>query len=710
MRSLSVTFSRLRLWLDRRPDADRSPSWADGTLALCLFVADLVELRFLHSLYWPEREIAAWPVLIAIAAFRAGLLVFRRRCPLLVTVMVSATLITIPTNDLGAIFRSYAPAFGPNLAGDPGYWPTAFGWTALLEVLVTIYAVTGIRGKRWGALAGLWHLVCMFPWLTPQVITYGPAPVVLGVLVLSLAVFVGDVRQRMMAAFSLIAERTARIEKGRRSQAKAAVRIERERISNDLQGLVVRNLREMVDLANSARRLLVGSSPPTDIGKAISEIERTGRSALTEARRALGLLRRDGESSPLKPATRGLSRKGVELGERDMFMPQTEGRKVTKQDVLVFVALVAYAVSELGISQPGVYPWEAIEELLHPVEALSVTLFSVPLLLRRFFPLAAALFVTVGFGLHAAFGEHFGIAATIALLIAVYSAWAEGGASTGSGVVLAAVAVLPIAQEHLASVFQFGILTLYLAFLPGACTLGWQKRRLTLATQELKEQEAELRRLAQAELEQARVEERLRIARELHDVTAHSLSVMTIQASAARTVADTEPDKARDALSSVEETGRTSLGQIEGMFAGVTRPEDESLGIDALPALATTMRQAGLAVDVEVGEPDRPLTPALDLSIYRVVQEALTNAAKHAGATTVKVRVHCDAHSLTVRVEDDGGASVESDRLDGVEGGHGLIGIRERLAAYGGTLTVAAAPDGFRLDARVPLTVQGNEA
>jgi signal transduction histidine kinase len=203
-------------------------------------------------------------------------------------------------------------------------------------------------------------------------------------------------------------------------------------------------------------------------------------------------------------------------------------------------------------------------------------------------------------------------------------------------------------------------------------------------------------------------EERSRIARELHDVIAHAVSVMVVQAGAARRVAVARPEQARDAMTSIESTGRQALGEMRRLV-GVLRDNDEPTTLDPqprlldVPALVEQAREAGLQVRLEVeGEP-RPLPAGVDLSAYRIVQEALTNVRKHAGPASVEVAVRYGPHALHIEVCDDGrGAPVEA--VSNGHRGQGLIGMRERVALYGGRLDVGPRPQGgFRVLADLPL-------
>ena len=203
--------------------------------------------------------------------------------------------------------------------------------------------------------------------------------------------------------------------------------------------------------------------------------------------------------------------------------------------------------------------------------------------------------------------------------------------------------------------------------------------------------------------------ERARIARELHDVIAHNVSVMILQAVAAQGVLDAQPDRVRDPLSRIEESGREALDELRRLV-GVMRDIDgvrdlePQPGLADLDALADTVRSAGMPVELETEGLEATLPRALDLSAYRIVQEALTNTLKHAGSATAKVTVRRSAHALEIEVVDDGSGRVAPTN----GGGHGLVGMRERAALYNGSVETGARPGGgFRVHAVLPLEPAG---
>ncbi|MFI2717472.1 sensor histidine kinase [Streptomyces collinus] len=197
-------------------------------------------------------------------------------------------------------------------------------------------------------------------------------------------------------------------------------------------------------------------------------------------------------------------------------------------------------------------------------------------------------------------------------------------------------------------------------------------------------------------------EERLRIARELHDVLAHSISVINVQAGVGLALLDTDPEQARTALTTIKDQSREALGEVRQVLDTLRTPGDAprapAPGLDRLPELVEQAAGAGLTVDVE-GKPPR-LAPGTDLAAFRIVQEALTNVVRHSGSRHARVHLAYDARVLRLRVDDDGPATGD----DAGGSGNGLAGMRERAAALGGTIEAGPRPDGgFRVLAVLPL-------
>ena len=246
-----------------------------------------------------------------------------------------------------------------------------------------------------------------------------------------------------------------------------------------------------------------------------------------------------------------------------------------------------------------------------------------------------------------------------------------------------------------------------------------------------------LGRSRQAKVEEDRsaqlavAEERVRIARELHDVVAHGVSLMTVQIAAARKVATKKPEAAAAALATAEETGRQSLAELRGIVS-VLRGADASIeaastttvqprraephdpapaltpmpGLDEIPSLIESVKEAGLKVSFSVLGVRPDVNAGTGLVVYRVVQEALTNVIRHANAKQVEVSLMYLPDSIDIRVEDDGtGAKEVTARSDG----HGIVGMRERLATVGGSVTAGPGPEGrgWQVRAEIPLLTAG---
>jgi len=204
------------------------------------------------------------------------------------------------------------------------------------------------------------------------------------------------------------------------------------------------------------------------------------------------------------------------------------------------------------------------------------------------------------------------------------------------------------------------------------------------------------------------LDERHRIARELHDLIGHTMSVMLVRTGAARVVLDSDPDKAREILAGVEQTGREALDELDRVLGVLRRDDGPDLqpGLAALPRLVERTREAGLDVTVQVDPPQPQLPGSIDLSAYRIVQEGLTNAFRHGRASAAAVVVRCDGRRVEVEVADNG-----TGPPPGYQPGRGLLGIAERAAVFGGTVEYGPADGGgFRIRAVLPLPWRKEEA
>jgi signal transduction histidine kinase len=235
---------------------------------------------------------------------------------------------------------------------------------------------------------------------------------------------------------------------------------------------------------------------------------------------------------------------------------------------------------------------------------------------------------------------------------------------------------------------------------PGIFGIAFGARTKSLRAAEARSRQLELER------REAIADERARIARELHDVIAHSVSVMTVQAGAAEEMLKVDPARAVEPVRAVQETGRQALVEMKRLV-GVLREGDDEIGLAPQPGigdverLVEQMREAGLDVQLEVQGTPRPMPIGVDLSAYRVIQEGLTNSLKHGGGAPAAVTLRFEDDTLAVEVTDRGRAAR---RTNG--GGHGLVGMRERVGIFGGTFE-AGPQDGGGFAVRALLPLQG---
>jgi signal transduction histidine kinase len=247
-----------------------------------------------------------------------------------------------------------------------------------------------------------------------------------------------------------------------------------------------------------------------------------------------------------------------------------------------------------------------------------------------------------------------------------------------------------------------------LVFIPMEFAISWlagfalRERAEQAEAAELRAAVAERERDAAARV--AVAEERTRIARELHDIVAHAVSVMVLQVGAVRHRLRNEQAEDRDALQGVERAGRLALAEMRRLLGAMRSDGEEAElgpqpGLDGLDSLLEEIERAGLPVELHVDGDPFPLPRGIDLSAYRIVQEGLTNALKHARATTADVIVRYRPHALQLEIRDNGLGSATSDGL-----GHGLVGIRERVKIYGGEMSAEAATGGgFVLRTQLPV-------
>jgi signal transduction histidine kinase len=339
-----------------------------------------------------------------------------------------------------------------------------------------------------------------------------------------------------------------------------------------------------------------------------------------------------------------------------------------------------------------------------------VLLHTLPLAARRRFP-GTVLGICVASGL--AIGGHFMPPSFLgpAILVAVYSVAAYG--SRWVSLAGLTVAELGLAAVHTPGRFEeFEGLALvgFMGILATAWLLGHFAHNYRAYAARLEERTAELERAREELARRAVTEERLRLARELHDVVAHAMSVIAVQSGVGAHVADSRPGEVGKALAAIEVTSRAALTELRRLLGVLRQDGDPQASLAPVPGLANLdvllaeVAEAGLAVRLRVEGAPAPLPAGVDLSAYRIVQEALTNVIKHAGPAHAQVTIRYRDQEVAVEVIDDG-RGVAAVAGDGGKGtGHGLIGMAERVAAFGGDLEVGPRPGGgFRVAARLPL-------
>ena len=378
-----------------------------------------------------------------------------------------------------------------------------------------------------------------------------------------------------------------------------------------------------------------------------------------------------------------------------------ERRAPSGLDWLVALALGIIALLEL---QSGVFPGPV------GVAAVAQLAAIVPVAFRRVAPLAAiaistAAILTSG----VAYGLGNSAADVATLLLLVYSV---GRHTQGRRLLVgAAFALLFAAEPSIAGQTRPSEWAVNFIIDGGALGLGVALRVQTERSIALAVAADRARRMQEATAQAAVHEERTRIARELHDVVAHNVGLIVLQAGGARSVLATNPERARTALRQVEETGRQTLTEMRHLVGILREDEYEARQplprLERLPVLIDEARVGGLTVDLAVEGSPVELPAGLELAAYRLIEEALTNVRKHAPTSHVWVRLCYEPDRLRIEVSDDGGPSgaAAAAARHAADPRHGLIGMRERVQMYGGRMLTRTMPGGgFRIEATLPLS------
>jgi signal transduction histidine kinase len=373
-------------------------------------------------------------------------------------------------------------------------------------------------------------------------------------------------------------------------------------------------------------------------------------------------------------------------------------------DTVVAVSLAALSLLAFASGARDLGPTGALTVILLLLESL-------PLILRRRYPLAVVFVVLGATIFHIAITpegqEH---SAGLGLLVAIYTAGERLDRPTSIALVAltgAIVAAQSIGRGGLPEGLQSLIQTeLILAV---AWLVGDVSRVRGLYTKTLEAQTELLRREREERARRAILEERERIARELHDVVAHHVSVIVIQAGGALRALERRPVEARTALEAIESTGRQALTEMRrflGML-GESGVQEPMPGLDRLGDLLDHIRSAGLPVELTVEGQPRQLDPGLELSAYRIIQEGLTNSLKYAGGGHARVTVGYLPNALEISIDDERKPGT-SPELEPAHDGRGLVGMRERVAMFRGTFAAQPTTTGFRVTARLPVEEAGS--
>jgi signal transduction histidine kinase len=335
---------------------------------------------------------------------------------------------------------------------------------------------------------------------------------------------------------------------------------------------------------------------------------------------------------------------------------------------------------------------------------------TLPIAARRVAPIRA-LIVSVGaISLHIALGYEGVPPGTFAALVILYSAasMSDMRSAIFAAVITAAGIAIYFATDRGNPALAAAMTTS--ATYAAAWAVGVYVRSRREYTGVVEERANFLEREREMRSREAVAEERARIARELHDIVGHALSLIVIQSGGMQRVLESKPELVRDTLASIEATGRQALADMERMLGmlGATEVADETPGpqpgIGDVEALAARVSAAGLPVEVSIEGPPVSLPASVDLSAYRIIQEALTNVLKHAGPAQASVEIRYGPDCLELVIVDNG----QGTRRDGVDnrpgGGRGLLGMRERVALFGGEIEAGPRPQGgFRVHAKLPL-------
>ncbi len=547
------------------------------------------------------------------------------------------------------------------------------------------------------------------------------ADVILTAIGVSVPLLVGRWVRGQVLLQRELGDKAQRLERERERDARHAAEEERMRIAADLHAAVADGLGLIVRQAQELQRLL-SAREHAAAGGLFAKIAADSREALADVRRVLGVLRHDGEAPRLAPpsadpalevvsavavpapaparvltpAAAPAVTTGRAAAQHHRWSPRQLGRETL--DRALVAVLLAAAEIELAVTAPG--------DKLAPGALIAVAIVT-PLLWRRSRPALVAVAVLGAAAVQsAAVGlDDFPVANIVAVICASYAVGAYAGRRTA----IAGLVLFTLGDAlHAAVFYPDGVVP---AILGGAVVpwiIGRTVRGQRLLTSELHESAARGERAREQQARAAMTAERARVARELHDAVAHNISVIAIQAAGAGPIVERDPARAAQIAALIDDVGREALAELGRLVGplgagdgGPAAPHPSLAGVDGL---ATRTRDSGMPVELSVeGEP--AILPAgVDLAAFRIVQEALANASKHAGGARAWVVVRYEERAVEVEIGDDGRDYNGTPAAAAPSSGHGLMGMRERVALYGGTLDAGRRPEGgFLVRARLPI-------
>jgi signal transduction histidine kinase len=572
--------------------------------------------------------------------------------------------------------------------------PYAIGNAAFLCELIVLYSVAESSGRIRSVAALV--TVLLFDALVQRTV-YSvslPQEIQTGSPYIVLAWFAGYSQRRRRAANGRLEHQAAELEDERRRHARAAIANERTRIARDLHGLVTRGVERMTKLARSARLRL--ESDAGQVPAILDAIEATGRRTLAEMRRLVTVLRRNEPGPHDEPDDTVGHEPPIATRPPDTW---TQAARRTASNPVVADLVLVSVMAALAASEP----FSGTGLRYGPAVLVLAALVTAALLLRRRAPLITLAVVAAAVFWGNAVLKTGPYAGDRAMLIAVFTVAVFGGFAWA----LLAIAVQVVAYAPLVVVpgaCDVACQATWTPFFVFAAVAGLAVREAARLHVRIAERMEVIRRTRAERLALAVAEERSRLARDLHDTVAHGVSLMVVQAGAAGAILETDLPRAGRALEAVERAGEQAMQELESLVEtlGWRATGHDDPGPNGAPeAIAALVGQAsstGMPVELLMDGERGETAGGLDVSLYRVVQEALTNIRKHApGAnTTVWVRYRPDA--VEVEVTNTAPTVRPQELVHGF--GHGLAGIAERATLFGGSSESGPTPDGgFRVRA-----------